>query len=224
LRDEGADVTDWEGLRQNMVDHQIAARGISDTGVLNAMREIPRHLFVGRGMEASAYGDHALPIGEEQTISQPYMVAIMTAALHLTGDEKVLEIGTGSGYQTAILSRLADRIFSVERIEPLATRARRTLDTLGVHNVSIVVGDGTIGWKEFEPYDRILVTAGSPAVPASLVEQLADPGILVIPVGSLAKQQLRIVEKRDGVIKEYDEGGCAFVPLVGKDGWELRND
>jgi protein-L-isoaspartate(D-aspartate) O-methyltransferase len=214
-------VTDWKALRKNMVDLQIAARGVNDTRVLDTMREVPRHLFVGRGMEASAYGDHALPIGEEQTISQPYMVAIMTVALRLTGEEKILEIGTGSGYQTALLSRLADRVFSVERIETLATRARETLDTLGLTNISILVGDGTIGWKEFAPYDRILVTAGSPAVPTSLLEQLADPGILVIPVGPRTMQQLRIVEKRDGVIEEHDEGGCAFVPLVGKDGWEL---
>ncbi len=215
-------MTDWESLRRSMVDLQIAARGISDMRVLDTMLEVPRHLFVGRGMEASAYGDHALPIGEEQTISQPYMVAIMTAALHLTGEEKVLEIGTGSGYQAAILSKLADRVFSVERIESLAKRARHTLETLGLLNVSIVVGDGTIGWKEFAPYDRILVTAGSPAVPTSLIEQLADPGILVIPVGSMAMQQLRIIEKRDGVVKEHDEGGCTFVPLLGKDGWEHR--
>lgn len=202
-----------------MVDLQIAARGVTDRGVLDAMREIPRHVFVGSGMEQSAYGDHALPIGEGQTISQPYMVALMTAALSLTGEEKVLEIGTGSGYQTAILSRLAERVFSVERIEPLAWRARETLDGLGITNVSIVVGDGTIGWKEFAPYDRILVTAGSPGVPACLIEQLADPGVLVIPVGPRRMQQLRVVEKREGRIDEHDEGGCAFVPLVGKDGW-----
>ncbi len=214
-------MTDWEDLRRDMVEFQIAARGLSDSRVLATMREVPRHLFVGRGMEASAYGDHALPIGEEQTISQPYMVALMTAALRLTGQEKVLEIGTGSGYQTAVISKLADRVFSVERIETLATRARETLDTLGLTNISILVGDGTIGWKEFAPYDRILVTAGSPAVPISLIEQLADPGILVIPVGPRKMQQLRIVEKRDGIIEKHDEGGCAFVPLVGKDAWEV---
>jgi len=212
-------LTNWDDQRRDMVSRQIAGRGVSDERVLEVMREVPRHLFVGRGMEQSAYSDHALPIGEGQTISQPYMVAVMTETLNLSGVEKVLEIGTGSGYQTAVLAGLADRVFSVERIEPLARRARELLDELDIHNVSVRVGDGTIGWKEFEPYDRIIVTAGSPEVPQSLVEQLADPGILVIPVGPASVQQLTIIDKRDGVVAERKAGGCSFVPLLGREGW-----
>ncbi len=212
-------MTEWEDQREAMVARQIAGRGVSDERVLGVMREIPRHMFVGCGMEQSAYSDHALPIGEGQTISQPYMVALMTEALRLTGTEKVLEIGTGSGYQTAVLAKLADRVFSVERIESLARRARDLIDKLGIHNVSVRFGDGTIGWKEFEPYDRIIVTAGSPEIPQSLVEQLADPGILVIPVGPARIQELTIIEKRDGVVGQRTAGGCSFVPLLGREGW-----
>ncbi len=214
----------WEDECREMVATQVAARGVSDERVLDAMRSIPRHRFVGRGMEQSAYSDHALPIGEGQTISQPYMVALMTEALGLTGSEKVLEIGTGSGYQTAVLASLADRVFSVERVEALARRARGLLDELGFHNVSIRVGDGTIGWKEFEPYDRIIVTAGSPEIPRSLLDQLADPGILVIPVGPAAVQQLLIIERRDGRIAKRTAGGCSFVPLLGREGWSIEEE
>jgi len=202
-----------------MVDTQLVPRGIADEGVLDAMREVPRHLFVGPGMEDSAYGDHALPIGEGQTISQPFMVALMTQELRLTGTEKVLEIGTGSGYQTAVLARLADRVFSVERIGSLAARARETLDGLGVANVAIRAADGTIGWNEYEPFDRIIVTAGAPDVPPSLLEQLADPGVLVIPVGTQGFQELQVIEKTDGAIATRTAGGCVFVPLLGREGW-----
>ena len=212
-------MTNWEGLRAAMVDTQLIPRGITDPGVLQAMREVPRHLFVGPGMEASAYGDHALPIGEGQTISQPFMVALMTQELQLGGSEKVLEIGTGSGYQTAVLARLADRVFSIERIAPLASRARETLEGLGVANVAIRAADGTIGWTEYEPFDRIIVTAGAPSVPPSLLEQLDDPGILVIPVGSQGLQELQVIEKTDGAIAMRKAGGCVFVPLLGREGW-----
>jgi len=210
---------DWESLRNEMVATQLVRRGIKDESVLRAMREVPRHLFVAPGMESRAYGDHALPIGEGQTISQPFMVALMTQALKLTGRERVLEIGTGSGYQTAILSRLAEQVFSIERVEGLAARARTVLEGLGASNVAICVGDGTIGWKEFEPYDRIIVTAGAPEVPPSLEEQLGDPGIMAVPVGSHGLQQLRIVVKSQGEVSVRDVGGCVFVPLVGKEGW-----
>jgi protein-L-isoaspartate(D-aspartate) O-methyltransferase len=210
---------DWDALREDMVATQLVRRGISDEGVLEAMRSVPRHLFVAPGMESRAYGDHALPIGAGQTISQPFMVALMTQALELTGHEKVLEIGTGSGYQTAILSKLSEQVFSIERVASLATRARQVLEELGAANVAIRVGDGTIGWKEFEPYDRIIVTAGAPDVPPSLVEQLADPGIMAVPVGTQGLQQLRIVEKSEGEITTRDGGGCVFVPLVGREGW-----
>jgi protein-L-isoaspartate(D-aspartate) O-methyltransferase len=210
---------DWESLRNEMVETQLVPRGITDEAVLEAMREVPRHLFVAPGMESRAYGDHALPIGEGQTISQPFMVALMTQALELTGKERVLEIGTGSGYQTTILSRLAEQVFSIERVESLTARARAVLEQLGVSNVAIRIGDGTIGWKEFEPYDRIIVTAGAPEVPPSLVEQLADPGIMAVPVGSQGLQQLRVMVKNQGEVSVRDAGGCVFVPLVGKEGW-----
>lgn len=210
---------DWERTRNAMVDAQLVARGIADERVLEAMREVPRHLFVGPGMEQSAYGDHALPIGEGQTISQPYMVALMTQELRLTGRERVLEIGTGSGYQTAILSSLAEQVFSVERVRALAERARKTLEELHVSNVAIMVGDGTVGWSEFAPFDRIIVTAGAPDVPASLTGQLGDPGIMVIPVGTHGYQELKILEKRDGSTLVRGAGGCVFVPLLGREGW-----
>ncbi len=210
---------DWESLRNEMVETQLVRRGIANEGVLEAMREVPRHLFVAPGMETRAYGDHALPIGEGQTISQPFMVALMTQALELTGGERVLEIGTGSGYQTAVLSKLAEQVFSIERVECLTTRARAVLEDLGASNVVIRIGDGTIGWKEFEPYDRIIVTAGAPEVPPSLEEQLADPGIMVVPVGSQGLQQLRIIVKSQGEVSVRDAGGCVFVPLVGREGW-----
>lgn len=210
---------DWESLRQKMVETQLLPRGITDEAVLEAMRSVPRHLFVAPGMESRAYGDHALPIGEGQTISQPFMVALMTQSLELTGSERVLEIGTGSGYQTAILAELAEQVFSIERVGSLASRARQVLEELGAANVAIRVGDGSIGWTEFEPYDRIIVTAGAPEVPQSLVEQLGDPGIMAVPVGSQGLQQLRIIERSDGEVHTRDSGGCVFVPLVGREGW-----
>jgi protein-L-isoaspartate(D-aspartate) O-methyltransferase len=210
---------DWAAARRTMVETQLIPRGISDERVLDAMEAVPRHVFVSPGMESRAYGDHALPISEGQTISQPYMVALMTQELELTGDEKVLEIGTGSGYQTAILSLLADRVFSIERVESLARRARETLEELEIHNVAVRVGDGTIGWKEFEPYDRILITAGAPRIPQSLLEQLADPGIMVAPVGSQGLQQLRILRKEAGEISVRHGSECVFVPLLGREGW-----
>ncbi len=210
---------DWESLRNEMVETQLVRRGLTDEAVLEAMREVPRHLFVAPGMESRAYGDHALPIGEGQTISQPFMVALMTQALKLTGSERVLEIGTGSGYQTAVLSKLAEQVFSIERVESLTARARTILEDLGASNVAIRIGDGTIGWKEFEPYDRIIVTAGAPEVPPSLEEQLGDPGIMAVPVGSQGLQQLRIVVKNQGKVSVRDAGGCVFVPLVGREGW-----
>ena len=209
----------WDKARRSMVEMQLVPRGITDEGVLRAMRKVPRHFFVPPGMEASAYGDHALPIGEGQTISQPYMVAVMTQALGLTGTERALEIGTGSGYQTAILAELAEQVFSIERVENLAKSARERLEGLGYSNVVVKVGDGTIGWSEFAPYDRILVTAGAPDVPESLLEQLADPGVMVIPVGTQGYQDLRIVTKEGGETSVRSGGGCVFVPLLGKEGW-----
>jgi len=178
-----------------MVDTQIRARGITNPRILEAMSRIPRHLFVEEALADQAYNDNPLPIGEMQTISQPYMVALMTNALDLKSREKVLEIGTGSGYQTALLSELADQVFSIERIASLANNARRILDDLGCYNVAIRVGDGTYGWKEEAPFDAILVAAGAPEIPMSLIEQLGIGGRLVLPVGGKYIQDLMKVTR-----------------------------
>ena len=205
-----------------MVDSQIRSRGVKDDRVLEVMEMIPRHLFVDEGLINQAYNDNPLPIGERQTISQPYIVALMTEALALKGNEKVLEIGTGCGYQSAVLSKLADRVFSIERIASLAGRARELLDSLGCFNVLIRVGDGTYGWREESPFDAIIVTAGAPDVPKQFLEQLAVGGRLVIPVGSQYSQTLlrltRLSEDAEDIKKE-DLGGCRFVNLIGEHGW-----
>lgn len=209
--------------RSRMVETQIRARSISDERVLNVMETMPRHLFVDEGLIAQAYSDNPLPIGEKQTISQPYIVALMSQALALKGRERVLEIGTGSGYQTAILAKLADRVFSVERVATLANRARRILDSLNCYNVAIRVGDGSYGWKEEAPFDAIITTAAAPQVPQYLVEQLAPGGRLVVPVGNREVQTLykltRSAENPDEIKKE-DLGGCRFVSLIGESGWK----
>lgn len=212
----------YKKQRIRMVDSQIRSRGVSDERLLKAMEMIPRHLFVDEGLIDQAYNDHPLPIGERQTISQPYIVALMTEALELKGDEKILEIGTGCGYQSAVLSKLADRVFSIERIAPLAGKARVILDSLGCFNVLIRVGDGTYGWREESPFDAIIVTAGAPDVPKLYLEQLAVGGRLVIPVGSHFSQKLlkltRLSEDIED-IKREDLGGCRFVNLIGEHGW-----
>ena len=202
-----------------MVHTQLIQRGIKDSRVLEAMRKCPRHLFVEPALAARAYGDNSLPIGEKQTISQPYMVAFMTEALGLTGEEKVLEVGTGSGYQTAVLAQLAQNVFSVERVRAMATRARSVLDQLGCYNVAIQVGDGTIGWSEHAPFDAILVTASSRWIPRPLVEQLGTHGRLVIPLGDEKSQQLKRVCVTASGLMEEDLGDCRFVKLVGRYGW-----
>ncbi len=208
--------------RMRMVETQIKARGISDTRVLKAMETVPRHLFVDEGLIEQAYSDSPLPIGEHQTISQPYIVALMTQTLGLTGRERVLEIGTGSGYQTAVLACLADRVFSVERIASLATNARRILDRLNLYNVAIRVGDGSYGWKEEAPFDAIVTTAAVPEIPHYLLNQLAVGGIMVVPSGGRDVQTLykltRSRENPEEIIKE-DLGGCRFVSLIGESGW-----
>ena len=211
----------FDVARKRMVETQIVARGIRDRRVIEAMLKIPRHLFVEEAMAAQAYNDNPLPIGEKQTISQPYLVALMTELLELKGKEKVLEIGTGSGYQAAVLAVLAERVCTMERIRPLAMRARKVLDSLGLLNVNIRVADGTCGWEEEAPFDAILVTAGAPAVPNTLVSQLAVGGRLVLPVGDQFSQTLvRIVRQQDGSCTIEDSIGCRFVKLVGKHGWE----
>jgi len=205
-----------------MVDAQIRARGIADQRVLQAMEKIPRHLFVDEGLISQAYNDNPLPIERQQTISQPYIVALMSEAMALTGREKVLEIGTGSGYQTALLAELAERVFSIDRIAVLATGARRILDALNYYNVAIRVGDGTYGWREESPFAAIVVTAGAPRIPELLIEQLAIGGRLVIPVGSRNSQALlkltRLSEDPND-LKREDLGGCRFVDLIGEHGW-----
>ena len=206
-----------------MIDSQLTARGISDERVLKAMAAVPRHLFVDEGLQDQAYSDSPLPIGSRQTISQPYIVALMTEALDLKGTEKVLEIGTGCGYQTAILAELAERVFSIERIASLAFRAQRTLDSLHYYNILIRVGDGTYGWSEEAPFDAIITTAGAPKVPATLTGQLAVGGRLVIPVGSRSSQTLvkvtRLSQEPDD-LKTEDLCGCRFVALIGEHGWK----
>lgn len=215
----------YEIARKRMVQEQIIGRGISDRRVIDAMIRIPRHIFVQEAFAAQAYSDTPLPIGEKQTISQPYMVALMTELLALTGTEKVLEIGTGSGYQTAILATLADRVCTAERIRPLAMRARKCLDSLGLFNVKLRINDGDdspVGWDDESPFDAIMVTAGAPEVPQVLTDQLAVGGRLVIPVGNEIEQRLlRIVKDTDGTLQTEASVGCRFVPLVGRQGWHV---
>lgn len=213
----------YKKQRARMVETQIRARHVRDDRVLKVMEAIPRHLFVDEGLINQAYSDNPLPIGERQTISQPYIVALMTEALELKGRERILEIGTGSGYQTAVLAKLADRVFSIERVAVLATRARRILDRLNCYNVAIRVGDGSYGWKEEAPFDAIITTAAAPQVPQYLLEQLAFGGRLVVPVGNREVQTLYKLTRsleNPAEIKKEDLGGCRFVSLIGESGWK----
>jgi len=197
----------------------LRTRGIRDARVLKAMSEIPRHLFVPEALAGKAYGDHALPIGDMQTISQPFMVARMTELAEVDKDSTVLEIGAGSGYQTAVLSAVAGRVFAIERISDLARSAQRNIRQLGCYNATVKWFDGTIGWSDYAPYDVILVAAGSPAVPEPLVAQLAVGGRLVIPVGDAEHQKLvRVIRTETGVIRE-EHDACVFVKLIGRHGW-----
>ena len=207
--------------RQKMVEEQLRHRGITDATVLDVMADVPRHLFVEKALWPRAYGDHPLPIGNGQTISQPYMVALMTRLLGLQGTEKVLEIGTGSGYQAVILARLARNVFTIERHSALARRARRVWEKLDIHNIALRIGDGTIGWSQYAPYQGIVVTAGSPDLPQPLMDQL-DPegGRLVIPVGRSDFQQLKVITRDGDQFSSREEVGCTFVPLVGRHGWQ----
>jgi protein-L-isoaspartate(D-aspartate) O-methyltransferase len=210
---------DFEQQRELMAKTQIIARGIRDPLVIEAIKRVPRHLFVEESLVYESYGDYPLPIGEGQTISQPYMVASMTEQLELQGGEKVLEIGTGSGYQAAVLAEIVKEVYTVERIESLTKRAKVVLDGLGYKNVFISVGDGTLGLPDHSPYDAIIVTAASPAIPPPLFEQLKEGGRLVIPISDYFGQILVKVHKKDG--KEIRERlyGCVFVPLVGEYGY-----
>jgi protein-L-isoaspartate(D-aspartate) O-methyltransferase len=206
-----------------MVDEQIRARGITNPRVLETMEQVPREQFISETQQQEAFADRALPIDCGQTISQPFMVASMTEHLDVKPHHRVLEIGTGSGYQTAILARLASRVYTVERIAALQEKAQRLLESLGVANVSYRVGDGSVGWPEFEPYDRILVTAGAPEVPKPLLEQLVDGGRLVIPIGGRHEQTLTIVDRRGGKTIEMPRYACRFVQLIGREAWPEFN-
>lgn len=211
---------DYRVARKKMLEDQLVARGIRSRNVLEAMARVPRHEFVDPGMASQAYLDHPLNIGCKQTISQPYIVGLMTESLELSGTQKVLEIGTGSGYQTAILAELARQVFSIERVTTLSNRARMTLYRLGYSNVSLRIGDGTAGWPEEAPFDAILVTAGAPGIPQAYVDQLAEGGRLVIPRGGEDVQELVRVRKKDGRIVEEKLGACRFVKLYGEHGWK----
>jgi protein-L-isoaspartate(D-aspartate) O-methyltransferase len=210
----------YEKERNRMVDEQIVYRGVKDERVLAAMRKVPRHEFLPEVIRGMAYNDNALPLGEGQTLSQPYMVALMTELLGLKGPERVLEVGTGSGYQAAVLAELCEKVYTVERIKKLADKARATLDRLRYSSVAIKVYDGTYGWNEMAPFDAIMVTAGSPDIPAPLVEQLKEGGRLVIPVGERYGQELvRVTKTAQGVVTERNIP-CVFVPLIGNHGWK----
>ncbi len=209
----------YSGQRLKMVEEQLVDRGIRDLRVMEAMSRIPRHLFVESSFQHKAYGDTPLPIGQNQTISQPYIQALMTEALKLRGNERVLEIGTGSGYQTALLAELAGQVFTIERIKPLARQAKQLLDSLGYTNINFKTFDGTYGWRDQGPYDAILVTAGAPELPKALLEQLKEGGKLLAPVGGPSQQKLLEVVRQGDKYNEKVLADCVFVPLVGKYGW-----
>lgn len=211
---------DYRLARERMVKNQLIPRGIVDQEVLRVMGKIQRHLFMEEALLGEGYNDHPLPIGHKQTISQPYIVALMTEALELTGKEKTLEIGTGSGYQTAILAELSEKVFTIERIRPLMGKARNLLHELGYTNILFKAFDGTLGWKEYEPYDTIMVTAGAPKIPKPLLDQLADEGRMVIPIGDRFSQKLIKIIKKENSYKEENLGGCRFVDLIGIHGWK----
>ncbi|NVO00583.1 MAG: protein-L-isoaspartate(D-aspartate) O-methyltransferase [Geobacteraceae bacterium] len=206
--------------RKRMVETQLVARGITDRRLIEVMLNLPRHMFVQEAMASQAYNDTSLPIGEKQTISQPYMVALMTEMLSLSGKERVLEIGTGSGYQAAVLSKLAGRVYTIERIPSLASRSRKLFDTLGLTNISMKIDDGSVGWASEAPFDAIIVTAGAPEVPLALVQQLQPDGRLVVPVGDQVSQVLNLVKRSadDGFTVEASTP-CRFVKLIGSEGW-----
>jgi protein-L-isoaspartate(D-aspartate) O-methyltransferase len=216
MTDEPTKFSRW---RRDMVEKQIIARGVSDPLVIQAMIQVPRHLFVSEALVDSAYGDFPLPIGEGQTISQPFIIAEMTQSLTLTGQERVLEIGTGSGYQAAVLSRIVYRVYTIERNNTLYLRTRKLFDRLKYHNIVTRYSDGTTGWKAESPFDAIIVTAGGNRIPEPLVNQLIEGGRLVMPVGGLHSQELLRIEKTSTGIKTVNLGGCRFVKLIGEYGW-----
>ncbi len=207
------------GARQRLIE-TLQSKGIRDLSVLRAIEMTPRHAFVPTGLRHRAYEDAPLPIGNGQTISQPWVHARYLEILHLTGKERVLEVGTGSGYQTVLLAHLASQVFSIERIPALLQQARENIRQAGVNNVSVLLGDGTIGWREYAPYDAILVGAGSPSIPQPLLDQLAEGGRLLIPIGDREEQKLIVAERRGGQIVKREEAPVRFVPLIGHHGWD----
>jgi protein-L-isoaspartate(D-aspartate) O-methyltransferase len=209
----------YKRMREEMVRTQLESRGITDTGVLEAFRRVPRHLFVSEALMDQAYGDFPLPIGEQQTISQPFVVAEMTQALELTADDRVLEIGTGSGYQAAILAEIVFRVYTIERIHALYFKARKLFDNLRYHNIVMKYSDGTSGWRDESPFDAVIVTAGAPEVPEVLIHQLAEGGRMIIPVGNRHTQELIKIRKQSSGVQRISLGSCRFVKLVGEHGW-----
>ncbi len=210
----------WESARERMVATQIAARGVGDEQVLAAMRRVPRHLFVPAEVRGSAYSDYPLPIGHGQTISQPYIVAMMTSLLQIQPDDRLLEIGSGSGYQAAVLGILAREVISIERIPEVAQLAKKNLADAGITNVTVVIGDGTLGFPGGAPYDGVLITAATPSIPSPLVEQLAEGGRIVAPVGSRDLQELVRLTRKGHDLTRESFGGVVFVPLLGEYGWK----
>ena len=209
----------YAGQRRKMIEEQISGRGIKDLSVIEVLSRVPRHLFVNSSLQHRAYGDCPLPIGENQTISQPYIVALMTAVLQLKGGERVLEIGTGSGYQTAILAELASQVFTIERIKPLVQKTKELLEGLRYQNIIFKIFDGTYGWRDQSPFDVIIVSAATPSIPTALIEQLADRGRLVAPVGGRESQDLIVLNKNGDRVIKRKKGSCKFVPLIGKFAW-----
>ena len=214
----------YNAARERMVETQLEGRGITDIKVLYAMRKVPRHLFVPEPLRSRAYEDCPLPIGENQTISQPYMVALMTQSLGVKNTDIVLEIGTGSGYQSAVLAEIVKQVYSIERIKELLIQARKSFDEWGYTNIATKNFDGTYGWKEKSPFDAIIVTAGAPEIPQPLVEQLAVGGRLIIPVGDSSSQILKRVRKKENEVEIEELCGCVFVKLIGKYGWTNNNN
>jgi protein-L-isoaspartate(D-aspartate) O-methyltransferase len=213
---------EYSSKRLKMVETQIIPRGIKDIRVINAMKKVPRHLFLDEALWPQAYEDYPSPIGEKQTISQPYIVALMTELLDLKGNERILEIGTGSGYQTAILAEVAEQVHSIERIPALAKRARKILDDLKYTNIIITISDGTLGWREYSPFDGIIVTAAAPIAPKTLLAQLKPGSRLVMPVGEEFVQDLIVYTREDGdSFSKENYGGCRFVKLIGEQGWRI---
>jgi len=209
---------DYAELRKKMVDEQLISRGIKNQRVLDVFRRLERHNFIPQDFRNTAYADSPVPIGDSQTISQPYIVALMTECLDLEGSEKVLEIGTGSGYQAAILSELVKEVYSIERHPNLAKRAGILLKNSGYTNIKIKIDDGTLGWPEEAPFDRIIITAASPHIPLPLIEQLKEGGKLLLPLGESAGQTLTLIQKKEGILSTQEICGCVFVPLIGKFG------